>query len=105
VDRELNNQDEVAKARSSANNKKIDEIEWSGQDIMQKFDPYKARIALNSLNKIRVWPHSLYGYFKRWRTLLKLIMKSSVVENLMTLLVLMNTIVLAMDHYGIDSTT
>lgn len=72
---------------------------------MTRFDPYKARIALDSLNKIRIWPHGLYGYFKRWRTLLKNIMKHSVVENLMTVCVFANTIILSMDRYGIDANT
>ena len=69
---------------------------------MVRFDPYKAKIALDNLNAIRVWPHSLYGYFKRWRVLLKRVMKSSFIENVMTLCVFANTIILAMDHYGID---
>jgi len=72
---------------------------------MTRFDPYKARIALDSLNKIRIWPHGCYGYFKRWRTLLKNIMKHSLIENLMTLCVFSNTIILSMDRYGIDAET
>ena len=72
---------------------------------MTRFDPYKTRIALDSLNQIRIWPHGFYGYFKRWRTLLKKIMKGALVENLMTLLVFSNTIILSMDHYGIDPDT
>lgn len=72
---------------------------------MNKFDPYKARIAIERLNKIRVWPHGIYGYFKRVRVLLKKIMKHSLIENLMTLCVFANTIILAMDHYGIDPDT
>ena len=72
---------------------------------MDKFDPYKAELALDSLNAIRVWPRGFYGCFKRWRVLLKKVMKSGFTENAMTLCVFANTIILAMDHYGIDYAT
>lgn len=72
---------------------------------MTKFDPYKARLALDKLSKIRVWPHGIYGYYKRCRVMLKKVMKSGLVDNSMTLFVFMNTIILALDHYGIDPDT
>jgi len=68
---------------------------------MQRFDPYKARIALDSLNKIRVWPKGIHGYVKRARVSLKHFMKSTFIENFMTFCVFANTIVLSIDHYGI----
>ncbi|CDW78727.1 cation channel family protein [Stylonychia lemnae] len=105
IDRDFQNYDEVFKAKAEALNRKIDNVEWSGQDIMTRFDPYKAKIALDSLNQIRIWPHGCYGYFKRWRTLLKNVMKHSLIENLMTLCVFANTIILSMDRYGIDADT
>lgn len=95
----------VTKAKLDANNRPKDKIEWSGQDIMAHFDPYKARLALNKLNVIRVWPKGPYGYLKRWRTLLKDIMRHPIVENFMTLCVFANTIILSMDHYGIEPST
>lgn len=72
---------------------------------MNRFDPYKVRIALNELNSIRVWPEGSYGIFNRCRTVLKRIMKHWILENFMTLCVFANTIILAMDHYGIDDET
>ena len=72
---------------------------------MTRFDPYKARIALNALNDIRVWPQGIYGYVKRFRVLLKNIMKSSWVENFLILAVALNTIILSLDHYGISAKT
>lgn len=69
---------------------------------MTRFDPYKARIALNSLNNIRVWPTGFYGYVKRGRVLLKNIMRSSAIEHFLILAVACNTVVLALDHYGIS---
>ncbi|CDW83739.1 cation channel family protein [Stylonychia lemnae] len=101
IDRELDYYEQILKAKNAAASRPIDNIEWSGQDIMQRFDPYKARIALESLNKIRVWPKGISGYVKRARVLLKHFMKSSFIENFMTLCVFANTIVLSIDHYGI----
>ena len=72
---------------------------------MTRFDPYKAKLALERLSEIRVWPYGFYGYVKRWRVLLKRIMRHSVIENTMTLCVFANTIILALDHYGIDPAT
>lgn len=57
---------------------------------------------MDLLNDIRVWPKGAYGYFKRCRVPLKTFMRGPIVENLMTMCVLANTIVLAIDHYGID---
>jgi hypothetical protein len=70
-----------------------------------RFDPYKVKIALGSLNTIRVWPQGLHGYIKRARTLLKNFMKGAFVDNLLMISVAANTVVLAVDHYGIDPTT
>ena len=66
---------------------------------MSKFDPYKARIAVDRLTFLRVWPKGFYGYFKRARYLLKVVMKSNVIEHVMSLCVFANTVVLAIDHY------
>lgn len=70
---------------------------------MPMLDPYKARLAISILNEIRVWPYGMFGHLKRWRCLLKAIMKSGWCENFMTLAVFANTIILSMDYYGIDS--
>jgi hypothetical protein len=69
---------------------------------MTRLDPYKARIAIENLNESRVWPKGFHGYFKRFRVTLKRIMRSSVVDNFMTFSVFANTIILAIDHYGIE---
>ena len=86
----------------AATGKHKDNVEWSGQDIISRYDPYKARIAINLMNDIRVWPEGFFGYFKRFRVPLKTFMRGPIVENLMTLCVLANTIVLGLDHYGIS---
>ena len=72
---------------------------------MAKFDPYKAKIALTSLNSIRVWPKGIHGYVKRARTTLKKIVRSSLFENSMTLCVTLNTVTLAIDRPDLDKAT
>jgi hypothetical protein len=67
---------------------------------MPRYDPYKARAAVNSLDSIRVWPYSVHGVVKRMRVLLKYVMNSTIVDNLMTLLVLGNTVVLGLGYYN-----
>ena len=54
------------------------------------------------LNALRVWPKFTAGLIKKARCLLKMFVKSSFFENAMTFSVLGNTIVMAMDAYGID---
>jgi hypothetical protein len=77
-----------------------DIIEWSGEDVLPKIDPFKAKIAVILLDKIRVWPYRSHGYIKKIRVPLRKIMNGPVVEHGMTLCVLGNTIVLSLDYYG-----
>jgi hypothetical protein len=95
--------DEVKKAKEAAILRFKDCLEWSGQDIMTRLDPYKARIAMRALNSIRVWPKGIHGYIKRFRIMIRTLVKSSVYENFFILCVIINTIILTMDHYGIDT--
>lgn len=90
----------ISLARDAAFARHKDSTEWSGQDIMPRYDPYKARAAVDSLDSIRVWPYSVHGVVKRMRVLLKYIMNSTIVDNFMTLLVLGNTVVLGLGYYG-----
>tara|TARA_B110000285_G_C15140437_1_gene630381 strand:+ start:4408 stop:4665 length:258 start_codon:yes stop_codon:yes gene_type:complete len=54
------------------------------------------------MNKNRVWPKGLLGYWKKFRYYLRIIQKSSFFDNLMTFCVLLNTIVLGLDHAGMS---
>lgn len=90
----------IGLARDAAFARHKDTTEWSGQDIMPRFDPYKARAAVDSLDSIRVWPYSVHGLVKRARVLLKYIMNSMIVDNMMTCLVLGNTVVLGLGYYN-----
>ena len=53
------------------------------------------------MNKLRVWPKGVAGVLKRARFLLKSIMLSGLMDNFMTFAVLINTVVMAMDRYGV----
>ena len=57
---------------------------------------------IKQLNKVRTWPLFFFGYVKKARCLLKMFVRTSLFDNFMTLSVLLNTIVMAMDKYGID---
>jgi hypothetical protein len=87
-------------AKNAAFRRPRDTIEWSGQDVMSKFDPYKVRLAIGMLDPIRVWPYAFHGFVKKRRITLRNFMNSPVVEHSMTMLVLGNTVVLSLDYYG-----
>lgn len=70
-----------------------------------RYDPSLAKKAIEQLSSIRVWPQGLYGYYKRARVLLKNFVRSAFFDNFMTISVGINTVVLAMDRYGIDKET
>ena len=67
---------------------------------MARLDPFKARLAVEKLNSIRVWPYSVHGLVKKARVILKAFMNSNFVEHSMTCCVLGNTVVLSLDYYG-----
>ena len=76
---------------------------WSGQDVLRDHMDYSSSLwVVNHLNMIRVWPIGVFGYYKRWRYYLRKLVLSSFYEGFMTFAVLLNTIVLAMDHHGIS---
>lgn len=61
----------------------------------------KSQLVVNKLNEHRVWPNENRQYLKRTRYVLRKFVKSSFFDNSMTFAVLLNTIVLSIDHYGI----
>ena len=71
---------------------------WSGQDVLpDNLDASKSIDILSQLNSIRVWPGGLSGFWKRFRFVLRLFIKGSFFESFLTICVLMNTVVLAME--------
>lgn len=103
LDRHVDGKFHITLAKNAAFNRHKDRVEWSGQDIIVKLDPYKARLAVTRLEAIRVWPYAVHGFVKKRRVFLKWIMNSPIVEHGMTLCVLGNTVVLSLDYYGADA--
>ena len=98
-------EEEVKKAKGEAIIKAKDYIEWSGQDVLPRYDPYKTRLALNKLNSVRVWPHGFRGYVKRGRVMVRALVRTSIYDNFFILCVIINTVILTIDHYGISPST
>ena len=76
---------------------------WSGQDILEiGLTNELSSWIVAKINKVRVWPKGWFGYFKKARCALKYLVKHSLFDNAMTLCVLLNTIVMGMEHYNMD---
>jgi hypothetical protein len=72
---------------------------------MMRMDPYLARIAISSLSSNRVWPKGLHGSIKYFRVNLKKLITNTFYDNFLIFCVVFNTVVLTIDHYGIDAAT
>ena len=79
--------------------------EWSGQDVISALEPYKANIYIEDLSNIRVYRRDLLRKYHIITEFIKYVVKSPLVENFMTFWVVLNTLILAIDHYGIDPNT
>ena len=76
---------------------------WSGQDILENSLTNENSMWITKfLNAVRVWPKAGMGLLKKARCLLKMFVRTPVFDNFMTISVLINTIVMALDRYGID---
>ena len=72
---------------------------WSGQEVLQDSDPYAAIWLVDNLSRIRLWQYGYKGLFTKIRWLVKQFICSQYMENFMNLLVIVNTVTLAMDRY------
>ena len=54
------------------------------------------------MNKLRVWPKGFYNTVKKFRCLLKGFVRLGIFDNFLTLCVLFNTIVMALEAYDMD---
>lgn len=81
--------------------KKKTRPQWSGQDIIpDKLDHNKSMSILNTINEHRVWPLGILGIWKRVRFVLRLHVKSDFFDNLMTFMVVLNTVTLSTDQHN-----
>ena len=102
LDREIDFDLELERARASSARRKRDRTEWSGQDIKADYDPYYAKIATDQMTSIVIFPYGIFGVIVKLKSWLRDFVSSSFFDNLMTLAVAINTIVLALDHHGIS---
>lgn len=93
---------QVVYAKNNACIRAKDEIEWNGQDVIMRLDPDLARFATDTLSSFRVWPKGIYRYYKRIRVFSRNIIRSDFTNNFLILCVVINTVVLSMDHYGMS---
>lgn len=54
------------------------------------------------INAVRVWPKGFFGLVKKFRVLLKIIIKSDWFNNTLMIAVLINTVIMALASYGIS---
>ena len=79
---------------------------WSGQEVLTtSMNNDQANWVVDKINEVRVWPKGKMNLVKKARSLLKMHAMSPIFENTMTFCVLLNTIVMSMDRYGIDEET
>lgn len=76
---------------------------WSGQEVLREnIDHQKSCKIIDQINSNRVWPTGFSGILKRIRYVLRIFVKGAFFDNFMTFAVLLNTITLSMDKYGIE---
>ena len=79
----------------------VDTLEWSGQDVIQRMEPKKAIRITKQLSRFYIWPKGLYGMWRKINTFMCMFVFNPLFDNFMTLCVLVNSICLALDRYGI----
>lgn len=85
-------------------NKKRKTPMWSGQDVLEVgLNEELSDLAIVQINATRVWPKGLFGYVKKFRVFLKMIIKHSLFNNMLMGAVLANTAVMSLGSYGITA--
>jgi hypothetical protein len=62
----------------------------------------KSEWVIAQINDNRIWPEGLHGLYKRARFVMRIKVKSNFFDSLMTFAVLLNTVTLAMQKYGME---
>ena len=102
MENDVVNFDEVINAD---NNRKRKTPVWSGQDVLEiGLTSELTDWVLGKINAVRVWPKGAKGFFKKVRVAMRMVVKHSLFGSLMTFMVLLNTIVMAMQRYNMPQT-
>ena len=76
---------------------------WSGQEVLTlSLNMNQSNWVISHLNNVRVWPKGIKNPIKKSRAVLKSLIRLGLFENFLTLCVLINTVVMGMESYGID---
>lgn len=76
---------------------------WSGQEVLEiGLNNELASWVVERINAVRVWPKGWFEYLKKARVCLKMIVKHKLFDSAMTTCVLLNTIVMGMEHYNMS---
>jgi len=82
-------------------NTKRKTLYWSGQEVLNdNLNEEKSTWVVKYVNAVRVWPKGFYGWVKKFRCLLKIIVQHPVFDNSMLISVVLNTIIMAMEAHG-----
>lgn len=103
LDKDFDVAKEINKAIIASRRTNINTVEWSGEDVICKMEPNKAKRITNDLSSCRIWPQGTFGYWKRFNTMCVDLVESALFENFLTICVAINTFVLSMDRYNIPS--
>jgi len=75
---------------------------WSGQEVLETgLNEELSTWVVAQINGVRVWPKGFFGWVKKFRVLLKMIIKSDWFNNLLMIAVLINTVIMSLASYGI----
>ena len=103
LDRDIDFDKEIKKTCIDATKRKNDRVEWSAQDIKNDYDPYFANAAAEHMTDCKIFPKGIFGILTKLRFYIFLLVTSTLFDNVMTIAVAINTVVLAMDRYNIPS--
>ena len=68
--------------------------------MLPECDPYAAVWITSKMSDIRIWAHGYKGIYENIRRMVRKFVNSEICENFMNLLVIINTVTLAMDRYN-----
>ena len=75
---------------------------WSGQDVLCiSYNRDHAEYVTEQMSSLRVWPKGVNGVVKRVRFVIKKFINSGFMDNVMTMAVFINTVIMALDRYGV----
>lgn len=79
---------------------------WSGQEVLEiGLNNELSMWVIDRINAVRVWPKGFFGYLKKLRCLIKMMVRHELFNSVMTFCVLLNTIVMGMDSYNMSAAT